>query len=224
MNTLTSTYDTGLRSYMLKVYNWMTVGLLLTGAVAWGMFTTGATVAMMASPVLTWLVILSPFACILGMWLLPRDPAVHGILFLILASFMGASMSTIFLTYKLGLIAQAFFATAIGFAGTSLFGYTTKMDMSGLGTFFTIGLFGLLGLMIVNMFIVSSAFSLAISFGAVLLFAGLTAYDTQKIKSLYFQGYGDDVTAISGALELYLDFVNMFLHILRIMAAFSNND
>lgn len=98
------------------------------------------------------------------------------------------------------------------------------MDMSGLGTFFTIALFGMIGLLILNMFIVSSVFTLAVSFAGVLLFAGLTAYDTQKIKNLYTGGYGDDCAAISGALELYLDFVNMFLYILRILAAFSNND
>lgn len=224
MTTATVSYDTGLRSFMLKVYNWMTVGLVLTGAVAWSMFSTGATAVMLGSTVLTWAVILSPFAAILGMWLLPRDPVVHGALFLGLAAAMGASLSTIFLTYKLGLIAQAFFATAVGFAGTSLFGYTTKMDMSGLGTFFTIALFGMIGLLILNMFIVSSVFTLAVSFAGVLLFAGLTAYDTQKIKNLYTGGYGDDCAAISGALELYLDFVNMFLYILRILGAFSNND
>lgn len=222
--TTAVSYDTGLRSFMLKVYNWMTIGLLVTGGVAWAMFTSGATAVMMGSTILTWAVILAPFAALLGMWVLPRDPMVHGALFLFLAAAFGASTSTIFLTYKLGLIAQAFFATAIGFAGTSLFGYTTKMDMSGLGTFFMIGLFGLIGLMIVNMFIVSSMFSLAISFAAVLLFAGLTAYDTQKIKSLYYQGSNDDLAAISGALELYLDFLNMFLHILRIMGYFSSDD
>jgi hypothetical protein len=224
MTTATVSYDSGLRSFMLKVYNWMTLGLVLTGGVAWAMFTSGATVAMLASPVMTWAVILSPFAALLGMWLLPRDPMVHGALFLALAAAMGASMSTIFLTYKLGLIAQAFFATAVGFAGTSLFGYTTKIDMSGLGSFFTIALFGMLGLLILNMFIVSTVFTLAVSFAGVLLFAGLTAYDTQKIKDLYYQGYGDDVMAISGALELYLDFVNMFLYILRIMGIFSSDD
>lgn len=224
MTTATVSYDTGLRSFMLKVYNWMTIGLVLTGGVAWTMFKTGATVAMVSSTLLTWAVILSPFAAILGMWLLPRDPMTHGALFLFLAAAMGASLSTIFLTYKLGLIAQAFFATAVGFAGTSLFGYTTKIDMSGLGSFFTIALFGMIGLLVLNMFIVSSAFTLAISFAGVLLFAGLTAYDTQKIKDLYTGGYGDDCAAISGALELYLDFVNMFLYILRILGAFSNND
>lgn len=224
MNTITASYDMGLRGFMLKVYNWMTVGLLLTGAVAWGMFTSGATTVMLGSTLLTWAVILAPFAALLGMWILPRDPVVHGALFLFLAAAMGASLSTIFIQYKMGTIALAFFATAVGFAGTSLFGYTTKMDMSGLGTFFLIALFGMIGLLIVNMFIVSTLFTLAVSFIGVLLFAGLTAYDTQKIRDMYRGGYGDDCAAISGALELYLDFVNMFLYILRILGIFSSDD
>ena len=224
MRSTAVSYDSGLRGYMLKVYNWMTAGLLITGGVAYAMFQSGAVLTMLANPILLWGVMLSPFAVLLGMWLGPRDPMVHGALFLTLSALMGASMSTIFLTYKLGVIAQAFFATAAGFAGTSLFGYTTKLDMSGLGSFFTIALFGMIGLLIVNMFIVSSVFMLAISFAGVLLFAGLTAYDTQKIKDLYNQGYGDDCAAISGALELYLDFINMFLYILRILGYFSKSD
>ena len=224
MTTATMSYDTGLRGYMLKVYNWMIVGLLLTGGVAYGMFTTGLAAAMAASTVTSLVVALSPLAIIVAMWFVPRDPTVHGALFLALAALMGASMSTIFLTYKMGMIAQAFFATAVGFAGTSLFGYTTKINMSGLGTFFLIALFGLLGLMILNIFIVSTMFTLAISFAAVLLFAALTAYDTQKIKDLYRQGYGDDCAAISGALELYLDFIIIFLHILRILRIFGSDD
>lgn len=224
MNTITSTHDAGLRSYMLGVYNWMTAGLVITGLVAWCMFATGLAAAMASSTVLTLLVAFSPLAIIVAMWFKPRDPAALGVLFLTLSALMGASLSTIFLTYKLGMIAQAFFATAVGFIGCSLVGYTTKKDMSGMATFFLIGLFGLLGLMIVNMFIVSTMFTLAISFAAVLLFAGLTAYDTQQIKNNYLSGGADKSTAIFGALELYLDFINMFLHILRILGIFGSDD
>lgn len=224
MNSITASVDTGLRSYMLKVYNWMAAGLVITGLVAYCMFSAGLAAAMAASPVTLFVVAFSPLAIIVAMWFKPRDAATLGVLFLTLSALMGASLSTIFLTYKLGMIAQAFFATAVGFIGTSLFGYTTKKDLSGFGTFFTIALFGMLGLLIINMFIVSTIFTLAVSFAGVLLFAGLTAYDTQQIKDGYSRGDNSDASAIFGALGLYLDFINMFLYILRIIGIFSNND
>lgn len=224
MNTITNTYDMGLRNYMLKVYNWMGAGLVITGLVAWGMFTSGLAAAMMGSTFLSIAVALSPLLIILAMGIFAKDPTTHGILFLTLATLMGASLSTIFLTYHLGTIFQAFFATAAGFIGTSLFGYTTKRDMSGLSSFFTIALFGMIGLLIINMFVASTVFTLAVSYLGVLLFAGLTAFDTQKIKNEYLSGYGDESSAIFGALSLYLDFLNMFLFILRILGMSSNND
>jgi FtsH-binding integral membrane protein len=224
MNTITATRDDGLRGYMLKVYNWMSAGLAITGLVAWGMFTTGLAALMATSTLATIVIGLSPLLIIVAMWFVPNDPVVHGALFLTLATLMGMSMSTIFLTYSLGTIFQAFFATAVGFLGASLFGYVTKKDMSVMGTFFTVGLFGLIGLMILNIFIVSTVFTLVVSGLGVLLFAGLTAYDTQKIKDTYTQGYGSDVAAIQGALGLYLDFINMFLHILRILGIFGSDD
>jgi len=224
MNTITATRDDGLRGYMLKVYNWMSAGLAVTGLVAWGMFTTGLAALMATSMLATIVIALSPLLVIVAMWFVPNNPVVHGALFLTLATLMGMSMSTIFLTYSLGTIFQAFFATAVGFLGASLFGYVTKKDMSAMGTFFTVGLFGLIGLMILNIFIVSTVFTLVVSGLGVLLFAGLTAYDTQKIKDTYTQGYGSDVAAIQGALGLYLDFINMFLHILRILGIFGSDD
>ena len=224
MNTITATRDDGLRGYMLKVYNWMSAGLAVTGLVAWGMFTTGLAALMATSMLATIVIALSPLLVIVAMWFVPNNPVVHGALFLTLATLMGMSMSTIFLTYSLGTIFQAFFATAVGFLGASLFGYVTKKDMSAMGTFFTVGLFGLIGLMILNIFIVSTVFTLVVSGLGVLLFAGLTAYDTQKIKDTYTRGYGSDVAAIQGALGLYLDFINMFLHILRILGIFGSDD
>jgi FtsH-binding integral membrane protein len=224
MNTIATATNQGLRSYMINVYNWMSAGVALTGAVSWAMVTSGAAAFLAANFWVMLAVTLSPFAIILGMVFARNNPPLAGVLFLALATLMGMSMSTVFLAYKLGTIFTAFFATAIGFLGTSLFGYTTKTDMSGLSTFFTVALFGMIGLMIVNIFFHSTVFTLAISAAGVLLFAGLTAYDTQKIKNEYGQGYGDSVTAIYGALTLYLDFVNMFLFILRILGMAGNND
>jgi FtsH-binding integral membrane protein len=133
---------------------------------------------------------------------------------------MGLSMASIFLVYTGTSIAQTFFAVAAAFAGLSLYGYTTKKDLSGFGTFLIMGVIGLLVASVINIFLQSSAMQLAISFIGVLLFAGLTAYDTQRIKSLYFQVAGTDMmgkTVIMGALSLYLDFVNMFTFLLNFM-------
>jgi FtsH-binding integral membrane protein len=133
---------------------------------------------------------------------------------------MGLSMSTIFLVYTGVSIAQTFFATAAAFVGLSLFGYTTKKDLSGFGTFLIMGVVGLLVAMIINIFLQSTVMHFVISAIGVLLFAGLTAYDTQKIKSLYFHVAGTDMmgkTVIMGALSLYLDFVNMFTFLLQFM-------
>jgi len=133
---------------------------------------------------------------------------------------MGLSLSSIFLVYTGASIAQTFFATAAAFAGLSLFGYTTKKDLSAFGTFLIMGVVGLLVAMLINIFLQSSVMNLVISFVGVLLFAGLTAYDTQKIKSLYFHVAGSDMvgkTVVMGALTLYLDFVNMFTFLLQFM-------
>jgi len=133
---------------------------------------------------------------------------------------MGLSMSSVFLVFTGASIAQTFFASAAAFGGLSLYGYTTKRDLSAFGTFLVMGVVGLLVAMVINMFVQSSALQLAISGIGVLLFAGLTAYDTQKIKSLYFQVHGTEFagkSVILGALQLYLDFVNMFTFLLQFM-------
>lgn len=224
LNTIASTFDSGLRAYMLKVYNWMFVGILLTGGIAATMFSTGAAAALAASPIIAIAVALSPLAIVFFMGMGRQDPTVQGALFLILASLMGVSLSTVFLTFSLGTVATAFFATAAAFAGLSLFGYVTKIDMSGLGTFLLMALFGLIAVSIINIFIPSALMYNLISGAGVLLFSVLTAYDTQKIKDEYRSGYGGETAAIHGALTLYLDFVNLFLYILRILGAFSSND
>jgi FtsH-binding integral membrane protein len=142
------------------------------------------------------------------------------ILFWAFAGLMGLSMSTLFLAYTGASIAQTFFATAAAYLGLSLYGYTTKRDLSGFGTFLIMGVVGILVAMLINMFLQSSALALGISAIGVLLFAGLTAYDTQRIKSLYFQVAGTEMagkTVIMGALQLYLDFINMFQFLLYFM-------
>ena len=133
---------------------------------------------------------------------------------------MGLSLSSVFLVYTGASVAQTFFASAAAFAGLSLFGYTTKKDLSAFGTFLIMGVFGLIIAMLINLFLRSSMMDLVISAIGVLLFAGLTAYDTQKLKSLYFQVAGSDFvgkTVVMGALTLYLDFINMFMFLLRFM-------
>jgi FtsH-binding integral membrane protein len=144
------------------------------------------------------------------------------LLFWAFAAVMGLSMSAIFLVYTGTSIAQTFFATAAAFAGLSLWGYTTKRDLSGFGTFLIMGVIGLIVAMVINLFLQSSVMSLVISAIGVLIFAGLTAYDTQRIKSMYAYVAGTDMmgkTVIMGALSLYLDFVNMFTFLLSFMGS-----
>ena len=175
----------------------------------------------MATP-LRWLIILSPLAIVFAMSFGANrmsTPTLQ-LLFWAFAGLMGLSMSTIFLVYTGTSIAQTFFATAAAYLGLSLYGYTTKRDLSGMGTFLVMGVVGLIVAMLVNMWLQSSAMAMAISAIGVLLFAGLTAYDTQRIKSMYFQLQGTEFlgkAAILGALSLYLDFINMFQFLLSFM-------
>ena len=218
--------DAGLRSYMLSVYNYMASAVLLTGIVAL-LFARGGAESYAAQMVtsggpLKWVVMLAPLGVV--MWLsFGINRITEGTakaLFWTYAVLMGLSLSTILLVYTGTSIAQAFFATAAAFAGLSLFGYTTKKDLSGFGTFLIMGVVGLLVAMLINLFLQSPAMMMAISAIGVLLFAGLTAYDTQKIKSMYAYVAGSDMlgkTVIMGALTLYLDFINMFTFLLSFM-------
>ncbi len=215
--------DAGLRSYMLSVYNYMASGVLLTGIVALVAFQTGFTASMIGSP-LMWVVMLAPlaFVLVLSFGINKLSTTAAQALFWAYAAIMGLSMSTIFLAFTATSIAQTFFATAAAFVGLSLYGYTTKKDLSGFGTFLIMGVVGILVAMVINMFVQSTALGLAISIIGVLLFAGLTAYDTQKIKSVYFHVRGTDFlgkAVIMGALNLYLDFVNMFTFLLQLMGS-----
>ena len=215
--------DVGLRSYMLSVYNYMASGVLLTGIVALLFANSGmAAQVFQGGGLLPWVIILSPLAIVFAMSFGQNrmSTATLQLLFWSFATLMGLSMSTIFLVYTGVSIAQTFFAVAAGFAGLSLWGYTTKKDLSGWGTFLIMGVVGLLVAIVINIFLQSPAMMMAISAIGVLIFAGLTAYDTQKIKSMYAHVAGTDMmgkVVIMGALNLYLDFINMFTFLLSFM-------
>ena len=217
--------DAGLRSYMLKVYNYMASGVLLTGIVAMLFANSGMAAQVFGGGgLLPWVIILSPLAIVIAMSFGQNrmQTSTLQLLFWSFATLMGLSMSTIFLVYTGVSIAQTFFAVAAAFMGLSLWGYTTKKDLSGWGTFLIMGVVGLLVAILINMFLQSSAMHLAISAIGVLLFAGLTAYDTQRIKSIYIHVAGTDVlgkAVIMGALSLYLDFINMFQFLLSFMGS-----
>jgi FtsH-binding integral membrane protein len=213
--------DAGLRSYMLSVYNYMASGVLLTGIVALLFATSGMAEQVLQTP-LRWVIMLAPLGFVMAMsfGLNRMSTSTLQALFWTFTVAMGLSLSSIFLVYTGESIAQTFFAVSVGFLALSLYGYTTKKDLSGFGTFLIMGVVGLLVAMIVNIFLQSSAMAMAISAIGVLLFAGLTAYDTQKIKSMYAHVAGTDMmgkVVIMGALNLYLDFINMFTFLLSFM-------
>ena len=214
-------YDAGLRSYMLSVYNYMASGVLLTGIVAMLFASWSGMPAVLNSP-LRWVIMLAPlaFIMVLSFGITRLSTAAAQGLYWAFAVVMGLSLSSIFLVYTGTSIATTFFATAAAFAGLSLYGYTTKRDLSAFGTFLIMGVVGLLVASLINLFVQSSGFQLVISFVGVLLFAGLTAYDTQRIKGVYDQVAGTDFVGkavVMGALSLYLDFVNMFTFLLQLM-------
>src|SRR5215510_1830737 len=199
--------DAGLRAYMIRVYNYMAAGVALTGVVAW--LTYNAAVVTDAAGRVT---ALTPF----GQAIFSGPLAL--MLFMVYAGLLGLMLSSVFLAYTGASITRTFFISAASFGALSLYGYSTQRDLSPVGSFLTMGLFGLILAMIVNMFLKSSGLDFAISAIGVLIFAGLTAWDTQRIKEMY--SVNDDGTvasrkAIMGALALYLDFINLFLFLLR---------
>jgi uncharacterized protein len=214
--------DAGLRSYMLSVYNYMASGVLLTGIVALLVFDSGFAAQISGTP-LQWVFMFAPLAFVMvmsfGMNRL-STPTLQ-ILFWSFATAMGLSLSTIFLVFTGISIAQTFFAVAAGFTALSLWGYTTKKDLSGWGTFLIMGVVGLLVAMLINIFFLQSVgMQMVVSAIGVLIFAGLTAYDTQRIKSLYAHVAGTEMmgkVVIMGALSLYLDFINMFMFLLNFL-------
>ncbi|WP_121114928.1 Bax inhibitor-1/YccA family protein [Croceibacterium ferulae] len=223
--------DAGLRKHMLSIYNYMASGVLLTGVVALLTARSGLAYSFASGPMM-WLVALSPLAIVFAMSFGAKkfSTGTLQLLFWGFAFLMGLSLSTIFLVYTGASVASTFFATAGAFAGLSLFGYTTQKDLSGMGSFLIMGVIGLIIASLINMFLQSEALMWAVSFIGVLIFAGLTAYDTQRLKTEYLQVQRMKVTnpgvaaafplgkmVIMGALSLYLDFINMFLFLLRFM-------
>lgn len=217
--------DEGLRSYMLKVYNYMGIGLVVTGLVAyfsnqWAMSSEANFMLLYASP-LSWVVMLAPlaFVLVLSFGINKLSAPMAQLLFWVFAGVMGLSLSSIFAVYTDASIAKVFFISAATFGAMSLYGYTTKRDLTGVGNFLIMGLIGLIIASLVNIFLQSSMLDFAISAIGVLIFVGLTAYDTQKVKEAYDSGMGADQlqkTAVMGALSLYLDFINLFLMLLRL--------
>ncbi|NBX04018.1 MAG: Bax inhibitor-1/YccA family protein [Alphaproteobacteria bacterium] len=225
-------YDMGLRAYMLKIYNYMASALALTGIVALFAANSPAFIGALynvqgGQPVgisgLGYIVMFAPLGLVL--WLsfgLNRMSAstAQGI-FWAYSVLMGLSMSSIFLVYTGESIARTFFVTAGTFGAMSLYGYTTKKDLTGFGSFLMMGLIGLVIASIVNIFLKSSGLSFAVSALGVLIFVGLTAYDTQKLKNMYYQVAGSSEAmakaSVMGALNLYMDFINIFIHLLRFM-------
>jgi hypothetical protein len=214
---------------MIKVYNYMMSGVLLSGIVAllfsWGGASSPAATIFYEGGLLAWVIKLAPlaFVLVLSFGINKLSTAAAQMVFWAFAIAMGLSLSVIFLIYAGGTIATAFFSAAAAFAGLSLFGYTTKKSLSGIGTFLIMGVIGLLVATVLNVFFLKSGtLDLAISALGVLIFAGLTAYDTQRIKEEYAYVAGTEYAGkavISAALSLYLDFINMFLYILRLFGS-----
>ncbi len=218
--------DQGLRSYMLSVYNYMAIAVALTGLASFGMFTWMSNDPQIANTLfqspLKWVVMLAPlgFVLVLSFGIHKMSTTTAQLVFWTYAAVTGVSISWILLVYTQQSVAQTFFVTAAAFASLSLYGYTTKRDLSGIGSFLIMGLFGIIIASVVNIFLGSSALQFAISVLGVLIFAGLTAYDTQRIKEMYFEGDSSDTMtrkAIMGALTLYLDFINLFMFLLQFL-------
>ncbi|TQS73279.1 Bax inhibitor-1/YccA family protein [Rhodobacteraceae bacterium] len=235
--------DEGLRAYMNKVYGLMSAAMLITMTVSWALANLAMTTdpsmaaaqigadkyltqfgAVLYTSPLKWVLIFAPLAVVFAFGAMLHKMSVQTaqLVFWGYAALVGASISSIFLVFTGVSIAQTFLVTAISFAGLSLYGYTTKRNLSAMGSFLMMGLIGLIVASIINIFIASSALSFAISLIGVLIFAGLTAYDTQKIKNTYLEmaNSGDEFlgkAAIMGALSLYLDFLNLFMFLLQFM-------
>ena len=228
-----SAIDEGLRAYMLKVYNYMTTGLVLTGFIAYffGKASVEAYVpgGVILTPVgnmlfnsgLSFVIMLAPlgFVFYLSARINKMSTASAQITFWLFASIMGLSLASIFVQFTHSSIARVFFITAGTFGAMSLYGYTTKRDLTKLGGFLFMGLIGIIIASIVNIFFQSGMMAFVISVIGVLVFVGLTAYDTQNIKNMYYEGDSEEIgskKALMGALKLYLDFINLFILLLQL--------
>jgi len=230
----THTIDEGLRAYMLKVYNYMASGILITGFISLILFkfsvvtSPGGSITGLTSlgnvlynSALMWVVMLAPLGVVFYMsfGIRKMSAAKAQGTFWVFTALMGASLSSIFLIYTGASITRVFFITAGTFGAMSIYGYTTKKDLTKLGSFLMMGLFGIIIASIVNMFMKSTMMYYVISIVGVLIFVGLTAYDTQKIKNMYLASDSGEIIgkkAVMGALTLYLDFINLFIMLLRL--------
>ena len=228
----TAQYDAGLRAYMLGIYNHMTLGLAISAFVAYGAYllaasNPGVRMALYASP-LRWVVMLAPLGFVMFMSFRFDRMSYQSLLgtFWAFAAVMGLSLSAWFLVFKIGSIVQVFFVTAAAFGGLSVYGYMTRRSLSGMGAFMAMGLVGLIVAMLINMFVQSSAFQFALDIIGIVIFAGLTAWDTQRLKDSYDQvAYDGTLMAkysLMGALTLYLNFINLFQFLLSIMGNRNN--
>lgn len=218
--------DAGLRSYMLGVYNYMMLALVVTGVVAFGVASYAMANPEVAQTLfntpLRWVIVFSPLVMllVLSFGINRLSASTAQLLFFAYSALMGLSLSSIFLVYTGESIARTFFITAASFGALSLYGYTTKTDLTAFGKFLFIGLIGLVIASLVNLFFPSGAMTFVISVVGVFIFAGLTAYDTQKIKEMYFDSMDGETASkmsIMGALTLYLDFINLFMFLLQFL-------
>lgn len=213
--------NSGLRNYMLSVYNHMSMGVLVTALISYFLSVTPDVMAVFTSGLMFWVVLLAPLGIVLAMSLGFQKFSTGALMlmFYALAALFGCSLSTIFLVYTTHSIFVTLFVTVAAFAGLSAYGYTTTRDLTGMGAFLTMGLFGLLAALVVNLFLGSNTFDFVISIAGVLIFSGLIMFDTQKLKELYTDNVDETNAklAIMGALTLYLDFINLFLFLLRFL-------
>lgn len=214
-------YDAGLRIYMNKVYGYMSAGLLITALAAYFGASSGVYAAIAATP-LIWVVMFAPLGMVLflSVRLHKMSASSAQTMFWVYAGLMGLSLSYILLAYTGVSVVRTFLITSVSFGALSLYGYTTRRDLSGMGSFLFMGLIGIILASIVNLFMQSPALHFAVSVIGVLVFAGLTAYDTQDIKRIYYSGDTREIAekkAIMGALRLYLDFINMFIILMQFM-------
>ena len=220
---VSTTYDSGLQDHFRSVYNVMSLGLVVTGLVAFGIANWPAAMALLFGTPLKWVVMFAPLAFIFFGFtpnaIRNKTSGQLKTLFFVFCSIFGLSLSTIFMVYTGADIARAFFISAATFAATSVYGYVTKKDLSKLGGLLFMGVIGILIAMVVNMFLDSSALDFAISVIGVLVYTGLVAYDTQNIKETYNPAYGDDNSkmAVMGALGLYINFIMLFQFILNLL-------
>lgn len=214
--------DVGLRAYMQKVFGYMALGLTITGLVAYFTAQSPTMLGLVFGTPLRWVIFLAPIgiALLFGFKIHSMRASTAQTIFWVFSGVMGLSLASIFIVYTGQSVALTFFVAASTFASMALYGYTTKRDLSGIGSFLIMGVWGLLIAMVVNIFLGSSALQFAISVIGVLIFTGLTAYDAQKIKEMYWEGDGAEIgtkKAVMGALNLYMDFINLFLFMLQFL-------